>query len=255
MPRRQWNNRPLRRKVLSYFLSRLAARRPDVYFIQIGAHNGVDGDPIHTLVRRHGWRGILVEPVPYLYEQLRRNYAGVPGLILDPRAVAEDAAPRRLYRLRPNDDGLPDWYDQLGSFDRDVVLKHRDAIPNIEDYLVSDEVPCVTLSGLLAEHGVARLDLLVIDVEGYDYRILRQLDFNRFAPPVIVYEKKHLGDGDLALSLELLRGWGYRVLDCGPDALALLDPPQASGPDGPTDATVIGEMLDEILRYQDLTGQ
>lgn len=254
MPRSQWNNRPLRRKVLSYFLNRLAATRSDVRFVQVGAHNGVSGDPIHDLVRRHGWRGVLVEPVPYLFEQLRRNYAGVPGLILDPRAVAEDTTPRRLYRLRPNNDGLPDWYDQLGSFDLNVVLKHRDAIPNIEDYLVSDEVPCVPLSTLMAEHGVTRLDLLIIDVEGYDYHILRQLDFTRFVPPVIVYEKKHLSDDDLARSLELLHGWGYRVLDCGPDALALLDPPRPDG-EAPTDATVIGDMLDEILRLQDSVGR
>ena len=34
----------------------------DVFFIQIGAFDGIHDDPLFKLVRRFGWPGILVEP-------------------------------------------------------------------------------------------------------------------------------------------------------------------------------------------------
>jgi hypothetical protein len=40
---------------------------------------------------------------------------------------------------------------------------------------VFEAVTCVTLPALLATHGVQRLDVLVVDAEGYDARILAQL--------------------------------------------------------------------------------
>jgi hypothetical protein len=66
---------------------------------------------------------------------------------------------------------LPDWYDQLGSFDRNHILKYLGSM--IEPYIACENVPCDTLRNILAAHDVVRVDLFHIDTEGYDYRVLR----------------------------------------------------------------------------------
>jgi FkbM family methyltransferase len=56
----------------------------------------------------------------------------------------------------------------------------------IEPYIACENVPCDTLRNILAVHDVMRVDLLHIDTEGYDYRVLRQFDFDRFRPRVVL---------------------------------------------------------------------
>src|SRR5580698_10060540 len=52
----------------------LMARQPDIFFLQIGAHDGLTKDPIAPLVRQHHWRGLLVEPQKQVFAQLIKNY-------------------------------------------------------------------------------------------------------------------------------------------------------------------------------------
>src|SRR5207245_6466419 len=48
--------------------------------VQIGSNDGVANDPINESLRARRWSGVLVEPIPYLFERLRANYEGVPAV-------------------------------------------------------------------------------------------------------------------------------------------------------------------------------
>lgn len=171
----------------------LSRVRGEVFFVQIGAHDGLTGDHIHPVALSHGWRGLAVEPVPPLYRRLEMNYRGT-GVRAVNAAVGESDGRLTFYSLRPDaDPALPDWYDQIGSFRRDVVLSHADAIPDIAERIEPIEVECLTLSTLLARYRVERIDVLLIDTEGYDLVVLREVDFARYGPRLVIYERKHLG--------------------------------------------------------------
>ena len=53
---------------------------------------------------------------------------------------------------------------------------------------------------LLDRHHVKKIDLLQIDVEGYDYELLKSFNFERIKPQLIRYEHRHL---------KLAAGGGY----------------------------------------------
>ena len=164
-------------------------------------------------------RGVLIEPVPELFERLRATYAGKDGLTFVNAAVAEADGRRDLYWVPPAPDD-PEWSDQLGSFSRDVVLGHADEVRDLADRVVTVSVACRTLASLVAEHGLSDIDLLHIDAEGYDLAILRTIDFAaRWAPRCVLYEQKHLG-ADRTAARDLLRAAGYSVIDLGSDAFA-----------------------------------
>src|SRR5204863_9048795 len=83
---------------------------------------------------------------------------------------------------------LPDWYDGLGSLSRTAVLSHAPQMPDIAERLVEGEVEALTFTTLCERHALERVDLIVIDAEGYDWEILRTIDLARHRPRLVVYE-------------------------------------------------------------------
>jgi hypothetical protein len=118
-------------------------------------------------------------------------------------------------------EGLPQWYDGIGSFSRDAVLDHGRLIPDITRRLVETEVTCLTFDSLCARHGITSIDLLVIDTEGYDYEVLRQVDLSTYRPVLVVYEHYHLAAADRHISRERMRWAGYDVMVEGFDTWCL----------------------------------
>ena len=128
-------------KPIGEVLSVLTNDDRSVTFVQIGSNDGVRADPLHPHIVAGRWRGVLVEPLEYLFERLKRNYADVSGLEFECCAVAADRGVKTFYYVEPTEEShIPVWYNQLGSLSRDKVLKSRRAIPDIEDRLVSTEV-------------------------------------------------------------------------------------------------------------------
>ena len=65
---------------LDLVTTRYGRRGSAFLFVQIGAFDGVSGDPLNKLVHRHGWRGVLVEPQTRVFQVLKSNYATQPQL-------------------------------------------------------------------------------------------------------------------------------------------------------------------------------
>jgi FkbM family methyltransferase len=182
---------------------------PEAFVVQIGANDGIAGDPLVEGFRKNRWSGLLVEPVPYLYEMLVARYGDRPGVRLECAAISTHDGEAPLYRLRSIPGQTPEWFNQLASLDREVLLKHRASIPEIDSLLIEERVPTVRLDTLLARHGIARIDLLVIDTEGHDLEILRTLDLTRFRPALLMFEHQHLSESDKQAAYALLKTAGY----------------------------------------------
>ena len=114
-----------------------------------------------------------------------------------------------MYRIRDDAVGLPHWANQLASARREVIASHRDRIPDIERWIISEEVPCVSLDKVIRDHAFPRVDLLATDTEGFDFEIIRQIDTLPSLPQFIYYEHLHLPEAEYAESLRFLRDRGY----------------------------------------------
>ena len=71
-----------------------------------------------------------------------------------------------------------------------------DEIPDVERRVVSIDVPGVTFESLCRTHSVDKVDLILIDTEGYDWQILKTIDLAAVRPRLLVYEHYHLSDED-----------------------------------------------------------
>lgn len=193
------------------------------FFVQIGSNDGKSGDPIHKYIIKHSWRGILIEPVHYLYKKLLKTYKNNKNLIFKNVAIAKEEGYKDFYRVKENDEiKNPFWYDQLGSFNKEVVLKHKAQIPYFDKYFMTEKIKCITFNSLLEEYDVENIDLLHIDTEGYDYEIIKSVDFNKFKPKMILYEHIHLSEEDKLECMNYLRSKNYSFIIHEMDTFAFL---------------------------------
>lgn len=196
------------------WINRVASTYNDFFFIQVGANDGrsdagEDPDPIHDYIIKYSWSGILIEPVEYIYKILRKNYLAHKKLFFVNAAISEKSGPRTIYRLRKTKDGLPWFYERLASFHKEVLIKHKIFIPNIEDYIIEETINCITFNQLIHKYNIQKIDLLLIDTEGHDYSILKTLDFDKIKPTAIFLEHFHLKEEEFIECKALLYRHGY----------------------------------------------
>jgi FkbM family methyltransferase len=209
------------------FLCRHLEVHKDLFFIQIGANDGVMNDPIYKFVQRYIDRvsGIVIEPLPDIFSTLVSNYKTYPNIKPLNLAVHNSKSEMLLYRVKPEYiSKVPVFARGIASFDPNH-WKKTSLIQN-SDYIQSELVKCISYSQLLSDHQVRKIDLLIIDTEGYDYEILMNIDYNHVKPRIIRFEH---GVRDAIMSeknfidvISLLNSHGYQVIAETYDATAYL---------------------------------
>ena len=201
---------------------------PGLTFVQVGANDGVLYDPVHSLVAERGWRGVLIEPVPWIFKELVENYSGVDGLSFENVAVGATDGIMPLYYVTPRE-GEPDFLRCLATFKRSILESHAWAAPDIAERVEQIDVPTLSLASLVERHEINLLDLFVSDTEGYDYEILKQIDFRApWAPRFIIFEVRHLDKATLREAKRRLRRSGYRWFSTWQDVFAYRDTPRGA---------------------------
>jgi FkbM family methyltransferase len=193
-------------------------------FVTVGANDGVLGDPVADLLLADPrWKGLLVEPVPSCFRRLQANYKDPERFSLEQVAVGPTAGVATFYAVsdlaREALPGLPAWTDQLGSFDRNHILKHLDGV--LAPFVEEIRVTVVPLVELLRVHGIDSVQLLHIDTEGFDFEVMRSLDFNACTPTGILAEHLHLSPHARSEMKRFMEARGYDVVDCGSDYFGL----------------------------------
>lgn len=204
-------------------LEALDATVDDVVFVQIGSNDGEHDDPLRPFILAGQWKGILVEPVPYLFQRLRNNYRGRPGIVPVNVAVGLEDGTGEFFAIAQSEgnEELPDWYDQIGSFSREHILKHATYIPHLEERILTLEIPTLTFDTLFRQQSIDKVDVLHIDAEGYDFELLKAFDLGRRRPKLLMFEWKHLSEDDLKKCRQLLDNTGYDTIDVAWDTIAI----------------------------------
>ncbi len=182
----------------------------ELTFLQIGAFDGQVGDEIFELIKRFPVRGVLVEPQPSAYEKLKVLHGERENLLLVNGAIDRVAGKRPFYMSTKED-------VEFASFDRNHLLRHGLASQEI----VSHEINCLTVDDVLRMANFETVDLLQVDAEGYDYEILKSIDFDRVCPKIVRFEYRHFSDSDLQECLKMLAARGYRFLTEKLDLIAV----------------------------------
>jgi len=185
-------------------------KHEEIFVIVIGANNGELTDFLSTYLILPNVKGILVEPVSYLFKELQEKFANNKNFHLENSAIYRSNRKKNMFRISQSED-LPEWADGLGSFNKGNLMLHKTDIPSIDSKIVKELVNCITFNSLMKKYNAERINVLQVDTEGYDYDIIKLIDFNRFRPDLILLEYLHLTYYQYFAAINLLRSNNYRV--------------------------------------------
>lgn len=165
-------------------------------FVEAGANDGLAQSNTAFFERYLGWRGLLIEAIPELAQQCRTNR---PRALVEQCALVQSSFDEREIEMR---------YCNLMSFakgarrspseDEEHLKRGLQFLAN-DDTIRDVKVPAKTLSSVIEKHGLQRIDLLSLDVEGYEGAVLRGLDLDKHAPKFILVEANYPDDIENAL--------------------------------------------------------
>jgi FkbM family methyltransferase len=192
---------------LHLILNNFSARGKNLTIVQVGACDGVTNDPIRHHVAKDSTRAILIEPNPFAFDSLRKAYAGRPNVNLIQAAIGENDGEAHLYRVKKTEktDSEVDLTLQIASFYKEHLERHGKKAHEIERISVA----CRSLSSLVAELGLTKIDLLQIDAEGFDAAVVRMALKLPVRPDCINFEHVHLAARDRQPLFDLLEESGY----------------------------------------------
>jgi FkbM family methyltransferase len=193
---------------------------PHVTFIQIGAHDGIAGDPIRPLVLDHpGWTGVLLEPQADVFSQLLLNYKGAGARLHFLNAAISDRQGEQPLYFIPKEEirrlNVSDWGSQIASFDPSHLSNHLPTARIAVQY-----APVMTFAAAAKMLRDERVDLVVLDTEGHESTIIPTIDFDRHRVRFVIYEHNHLNSHDHERIGGILRYHGFNSKVLGRDTIA-----------------------------------
>lgn len=197
----------------------------DTFVVQIGAMDGINFDDTRGFLDMYKWDALLVEPIPAIMDELRKNFALITNYRYEQSAITESDGETVMLTI-PTDvierEGLHPGYKGMSAlyplrngfgsdYQRDIDVK--------SNFGVDVKVNTLTLKSLFNKHQVQKVDVFICDAEGYDWKIFQQFDFSVFRPKFIRLEYINLSDDEKKLAAEKFEQNGYLVeigqnIDC-----------------------------------------
>ena len=164
----------------------------DFGLVVIGAHSGVF---LKKLIAEYtNQKILLVEPVPYNYEALEKEYINYPNILICRNAILDEVKKDNFYYVKKDSISKLEkhWASQIGSFDKNHILNHKNKRFNIQDEDIQiTEVEFITFNDLVKKYSIKSIDKLQIDVEGAEYKIMNSINYKEIKINNIFFESKH----------------------------------------------------------------
>jgi len=174
--------------------------------IQIGPNKGNDDlTPIILTYSEIIENLILVEPLSVHFPDLKECYKNVKHVI-EQAAITDDESIKNLTFYYHKEDG-PRY--EVASLSKEHILKHVIFNPKLtEDGIIEESVTCYTINNLLDKYNLLNIDILFIDAEGFDDRLIKSINFEKYTITNIIYENLHIDNNSI---INYLVSKGYSI--------------------------------------------
>ena len=161
------------------------------FFVEVGANDGISQSNTMYFEKYMGWQGLLIEAIPSLAYKCRQNR---------PKCIVENCALVATHYIKDN---IAMRYCNLMSvvkggmqseIDEEEHLRSGTRFLQKQEQVYTINVPAATLSHILEKHSIDHVDLLSLDVEGYEAQVLEGLDFDQHGPDFMLIECRYKKD-------------------------------------------------------------
>lgn len=141
------------------------------FFVDVGANDGLECSNTSCLICS-GWDGIMIEPLPQEFKKCAALHSNCVGNVTIYNCGVSDK--EETLKLFVN--------GGLSTFCQEGIPYNRVRKNN------TISVQCYSLNQILEKEQVKHIDLLSIDVEGYEDKVLQGFNIEKYKPTIIIIE-------------------------------------------------------------------
>lgn len=207
------------------YLLLFSLQKKNYKIIQIGANDGVGGDPINSFIKDYNNKIFYLgfEPQQIPFNKLKKNYQAYKNFYFIKQCVGKEGKVNFYYLNNKYENlckknGL-NFSNGLNSLIKENLSKRllKNNL-NPDDYIDSIEVEVLPLKKSIEnnckdafEH-FKDIDLLQIDAEGYDDQVIYNSSIDFFKPKFINFESKNLDKDNLKTLIKYLQENSYECI-------------------------------------------
>lgn len=168
----------------------------DLFFVDVGAHDGITWSNTYSLEKDHGWKGICIEPIKSVYDRLIKNRK-----VLCYNQCIYSKNTDVVFSLIEGSN--VDWLEMLSGIESCYGDRQKSRVDNTvkenqltcsTTKLVNISLPAKTLSSIFKENNLKEIHYLSIDTEGSELDVLKGIDFDEVKIGVISAENNWIDD-------------------------------------------------------------
>ena len=178
--------------------------------IQIGANDGKRFDEISNFIKNNNkLKAVLVEPVKKYFEKLKENYKNCNNIKFENSAISKNNEINFLYCVKERFiENYQEHIKGINSYEIRHLLNHNVKESHIEKV----KVETLTFQNLMKKYNLTEIDLLYIDVEGYDDKIVLDFLDNSQLRPILIFEYIHIKNTSFKILIKKLLNLNYKIL-------------------------------------------
>ena len=193
--------------------------------IQIGANDGKSDDFLRSSINIDT-NLLLVEPIKSAFDELEKNYSGYKNVKFINKAIDVVTGKKNIFSINPKYYNFYEkkykskdvsWLTVLASFHKEHLEYHGVKSNHIQ----STEIDCINFKELIEQYDFQKLDLLVVDTEGYDDVLITNFIQNTDIRPIIILEWIHIKKNKVEELIELLKSNNYKFLKLNKDLICI----------------------------------
>lgn len=194
---------------LSHLFAKFLGESESGIFVEIGANNGINCSNTWGLAER-SWTGYMVEAIPELAQECRNNHSNHKLVSIFESAISDLDDHELIFNVSGT----------LSTANQELKLEYLNtswASPSV----TNKEIVLKTkkLDSFLKENEIIPgFDLLVVDVEGWEWKVFSGFSIDTFIPKMIIIELvdthphlKATSDSDAILGQRILSA-GYEIV-------------------------------------------
>ena len=207
------------------FIKLLISTKKIDYIIQIGANDGKSDDFLRSSINLDT-NLLLVEPIKSAFDELEKNYSGYKNVKFINKAIDVVTGKKNIFSVDPKYYNFYEkkykskdvsWLTVLASFHKEHLEYHGVKSNHIQ----STEIDCINFKELIEQYDFQKLDLLVVDTEGYDDVLITNFIQNTDIRPIIILEWIHIKKNKAEELIELLKSNNYKFLKLSKDLICI----------------------------------
>mgnify|MGYP003956164345 CR=1 FL=1 len=193
-----------------------------IKIIQVGANDGIKGDPLYNFVVKFNnkIKLLAIEPQEGPFNQLKKNYSNSRNIFFSQKAIG-DGSEKEFYSFNKNYSkfhNTDNTFDRHSSFEKTHLIERltNSNIKNneINNYINISKIKSYKLHEIIDDinDDFNEIDFLQIDAEGYDDEVIKNSSIEKYKFKFINYEFKNLSEKRLNNLHEYLQQNGYEII-------------------------------------------